>query len=287
MEPRISGKELAQKILEGLSPRIRALADKSITPGLAIISVGDDPASQSYIRQKMRTAQSLGIAVKLFPFSKWVTYQKIAETIHRMNEDIGIHGIIIQRPLPPVLRTASFDKAVSKKKDVDGFLDKSLFVAPVARVAMHVLETIFGTELFSRTLKSKRILILGRGETAGKPITEELHRHKIPHIIVHSKTVNREDFMKTADIIISCVGKPYLIKKDNVKPGVILIGFGISSVNGKLRGDYDDEEMKDVASHYTPTPGGTGPLTVAFLLDNVVEAAEKMPTVRDNRTVGI
>src|SRR3989344_4153838 len=269
MEPRISGKELAQKILEGLSPRIRALADKSITPGLAIISVGDDPASQSYIRQKMRTAQSLGIAVKLFPFSKWVTYQKIAETIHRMNEDIGIHGIIIQRPLPPVLRTASFDK--------------SLFVAPVARVAMHVLETIFGTELFSRTLKSKRILILGRGETAGRPITEELHRHKIPHIIVHSKTVNREDFMKTADIIISCVGKPYLIKKDNVKPGVILIGFGISSVNGKLRGDYDDEEMKDVASHYTPTPGGTGPLTVAFLLDNVVEAAEKMPTVSDNR----
>lgn len=271
----ISGTDLSRSIVTDIKQRVSQLKNKGITPTLAVLQVGDIPSSTAYINQKKKAGTQVGIEVTHIKFTKWVSYQKIAETIHRLNENNNVHGIVIQQPLPPALSTGSFSTAVALSKDVDGFRLKSPFRQPVARAVMHILSQIFERDQVTRLLKSKKIVIVGRGVTAGKPVAEELADRKIPHIIIHSKTTNKKEFYENADVIISCVGKKNVIPTMYLKQGVILISVGISRNNDSFEGDYDEVKVKDIASFYTPTPGGIGPLTVAFLLDNVVKSAEK------------
>lgn len=278
----ISGTALANSILSELKERVSTLKKRGVVPGLAVIQVGDRPESNSYIRKKQRAGGSIGITVRLVKYEKTPYYQTIAEQINQLNNDPAIHGIIMQQPLPPLLTTQTFNTIVNKAKDVDGFREKSPYKPPIVNAVLHILRETLAHDQLTRLLKSKKIVILGRGATAGRPIAQEFLLRKIPHIIVGSGTENKEEFMKEADIIISCVGKRGVVKPECLKEGVLLIGVGITRGNdGRLHGDYDVEKIKDIASYYTPTPGGVGPLTVMFLLKNVIKAAEGSSLTRN------
>lgn len=306
MNKRIDGKMLANEILENLKKRVIRLRKKKIIPTLAVVQVGKDESSQAYIKQKAKTAKKIAACFKLFSFSSRITFQKLAEQIKNLNEDKKIHGIVVQRPLPALLSTSSFNQAVALVKDVDGFRSKSPFNPPVAEAVFYVLQKIYlpnwGSEpVFYRCgtgpagrrvekegfkkmvdiLKRKKILLIGRGETAGKPIAKTLSQNKIKFLIAYSKTKNMEEFLKEADIIISCVGKRRVVAKQMIKEGVILIGVGLTRHRGRLYGDYEEKEIKDKASYYTPTPGGIGPLNVAFLMLNLLTACEKQSSSKN------
>jgi methylenetetrahydrofolate dehydrogenase (NADP+)/methenyltetrahydrofolate cyclohydrolase len=275
MPKKINGAKLAEDFLTKLKSRIVLLRKKKIIPTLAVIQVGDLPDSNSYIKQKSKVALSIGAKVIVNKFPTSVFFQELAETILRYNTDPSVHGIIIQRPLPPMLSTNSFNTAIDLNKDIDGFRIKSKFKAPIALAVLHILRSIYQTDNATLYLKNKQIVLIGRGETAGKPIAELFSEKKIPFIQCHSKTTNMNEFTQEADIIISCVGKKGFITNDMIKEGVILIGVGMGrDSKGKLYGDYNEREIEEKASFYTPTPSGAGPLNVAYLLSNLITAAE-------------
>jgi methylenetetrahydrofolate dehydrogenase (NADP+)/methenyltetrahydrofolate cyclohydrolase len=261
---KIDGKALAGQIVNGLKEKVSHLQQK---PALAVIQVGNDESSTAYINQKKKRAEQVGIAIDYKHFPETISELELLAEIQKLNSDNLINGIIIQRPLPPHIQINSITDAVSADKDVDGFRLDSPFTPPVALAVLHILSTIL-TEV---SLRTKNIVIIGRGETAGKPIADAFEKRAISFIVIHTQTENCEDILKNADIIISCVGKGRVLQKSDLKHGVILIGVGIHrEQTGKLMGDYDEDEIKNIASYYTPTPGGVGPLTVAFLLKNLV-----------------
>ncbi len=273
----INGKQLATELLKKLAQKFSTLQEK---PTLAVIQIGNDAGSTSYINQKKKKGEEVGINVAHIHFQNTINQQELEEEIDTLNMNPEITGIIIQRPLPPHIDTNKITQRVAREKDVDGFRADSPFTPPVALAVLHILSVV--AKLASPSsqllnfLRTQKIVILGRGETAGKPIALTFEKLNIPHSVIHSKTLNREELLHRADIIISCVGKGGVIQKEDLKPGVVLIGVGIHRVAAPsygapiLSGDYDENEIKDIASFYTPTPGGVGPLTVAFLLKNLI-----------------
>lgn len=243
---KIEGKTIAENILHDLAQKIKTLG---VTPTLAVILIGDNPASVAYIKQKQKAADRIGAKVILSSELSDVT---------KFNDDPSVHGVIIQRPLPN-----KNIPEVKLTKDVDGFEKNSPFTPPVV-LAVQALLTSTGVDV-----AKKRMVVIGRGETAGKPIA---HYFKGAYV-VHSHTPNPKEIIRQGDIIVSCVGKKRVVAKDLVKSGAILIGVGIwRDSEGKLRGDYNEDEMKEIASYYTPTPGGVGPVNVACLMENLVKA---------------
>lgn len=269
---KIDGRNLADTILTRLLPDVAALMEKGVVPTLAVIFVGEDPASVSFIRQKRLAAEKIGAELILSHQSSAISSQQLADIIKRYNDDPNIHGLIIQRPLPV---ESTVDRSilltVSPQKDVDGFVPGSLFDAPVAMAVVRICEEIFG-KLDQLDPFDKKIVLVGRGETAGTPIARLLTKKRIPFTVIHSQTAGPKEIMKQADIIISCVGKPRVVTKDAIAPGTILIGVGMHrEEDGTLHGDYE-EEVEAVASFYTPTPGGVGPVNVACLMQNLISA---------------
>lgn len=281
---RIDGKQIAQNILDKLKKQIEELKKKNIAPCLAIILVGNDPASVAYVRQKELKAQSIGIKTKTFRLPNSISQLKLIKTIEQLNNDSNIHGIIVQQPLPKHIDTSLIINAVPAKKDVDGFLKKSQFEMPITMAVLKILKEIYVHTLrvqsqFINWLKSKKIVIIGKGKTGGKPIIQMFEEMKIPFVIIDSRTKEPESLTKKADIVISAIGKSNILKPQMLKNGVILIGIGISrEESAKLTGDYDQNEVENIASFYTPTPGGIGPVNVAMLLKNLVLAAEAKKT---------
>lgn len=277
----IAGTQIAQAIKTNLQKQVQTLAKRSITPLLAIIHLSDDAGSSSYIRQKMKIAEEIGAKTKIFGKETGIHSPKdLEKTIKELNDDPGIHGIIIQRPVPEEFDDPKLLLSIVKGKDVDGFAPDSPFETPVALAVEEILIHIYHTDKtrkvtdYSSWIKEKIITIIGKGETAGAPIQKYFKRQGLTPSIVDTKTERPEDVLKTSDIIISCVGKRGVIRKETVKEGVILISVGISRDEvGKLHGDYEEEEMKDIASYYTPTPGGVGPVNVACLFMNILQAA--------------
>jgi methylenetetrahydrofolate dehydrogenase (NADP+)/methenyltetrahydrofolate cyclohydrolase len=264
----IDGKQLAQSLLTDLKQDILKLKHP---PTLAVIQVGNDIGSTAYIQQKKKKGEEVGINVIHKHFPESITQEQLIDEIEQLNSDTQITGIIIQRPLPKHLSTTQINQQVAREKDVDGFRPDSSFTPPVALGVLYLLRSI---KLEIPDLKNKKIVILGRGETAGHPIAQTLTKLKVPFEILHSQSTIENPLktiqtLQSADIIISCVGKR-VVKKEDLKPGVILVGVGISRGFKGLQGDYDEDEIRDIASFYTPTPGGVGPLTVAFLLSNVI-----------------
>lgn len=282
----IDGKKIADALLLDLSSSIDK-RKKSNRPTLSVISVGDNTASTSYIRQKKLAGKRVGAVVKTDKFKSTIPYQKLAAFVRDQSADKDIHGIIIQRPLPSTLSAKSLVRRIDLPKDVDGFRAKAPHIPPIGESVLTVLASAFwgnGTRYIKRTdeitanlvalLKTKTILLVGRGETGGKPIAKALSAHKVRFLMATSRTPLK-NFAPEADIIISAVGKSRIITPSLVKPGAILISVGIwKDRKGKLRGDYNEDEIKDIASYYTPTPGGVGPVNVACLMKNVIEAAK-------------
>ena len=209
------------------------------------------------------------------------THQTLTSAIAHYNNDPSVHGLIIQRPVP-ISYLGKTLSLVLPAKDIDGFLPHTLFEVPVARAILTILEYIH-TQLshaglvnvrFKPWLNSQSIAVVGRGETAGRPIATALKTYDCMISVIHSETNNPEKILKHAAVIISCVGKKNILTKKNITPGSILISVGITKdADNSLHGDYEEKEIAGVASFFTPTPGGVGPVNVACLMQNLVEAA--------------
>jgi len=277
---KIDGKEIANKILSELKVRVQKLKEKGITPTLAIILVGNNPQSVSYIEQKELKATKIGAKVIIKRLSDGTSEKEILNLILKLNKDSKVHGIIVQRPVKGV-NSQILNEAVLPEKDVDGFNSQSKFDYPIAKAVLAILEQIYGSnkkiDQFYDYLRKTQIVLIGKGEAGGNPIIQTFKKHQIPFNIVDSQTNEPEKLLRSADIVISAVGKPGVVRPETLKKGVILLSVGLSKTeDGKMRGDYDEEEIKDIASFYTPTPGGVGPVNVAMLLKNLVFGAEKI-----------
>lgn len=278
---KIDGKEIAQEILDNLKKQVEKLKKKNIYPKLAIIIAGDDSSSVAYINQKKINADLIGIQTLIKKFSASAKTSELLRTIQKFNNNNNIHGIIVQQPLPKNIDLRKIINTVDPMKDVDGFVPNSHFQVPIAMAVLKVLEKIYLNTpkiqtRFIEWLKNKKIAIIGKGEAGGKPVITMFQKMIIPFSIIDSQTNNPENITKRSDIIISAVGKNSILKPHMLTKNVALIGIGISrDKSAKLTGDYDQNEIKNIASFYTPTPGGIGPINVAMLLKNVVIAAEK------------
>lgn len=277
---KVDGRAIADLILESLKPKVFALKKKGVTPTMAVMLVGDDHASLSYISQKQMAAQKIGAALALTHLPTTTSVETLALEIARINADPTIHGLIVQRPVPlPDIETIL--EHVKPAKDIDGFIDHSPFEVPVAKAVLtilshihdHLLQTKLVATDFLPWLTEQAIVVVGRGQTAGLPIAIMLQKHQCAVSVVHSQTSQASHILKHATIIVSCVGKARIITKSNIQRGVILIGVGLfRGDDNTLHGDYEVEEIQDIASFYTPTTGGVGPVNVASLMQNLIDA---------------
>lgn len=277
----IDGNKIAQEILNDLKNKVKKLKEKNIIPQLAIILIGNNPSSIAYINQKEIKSNIIGTKTLIKSFSINITEPEILNTIKEFNSDKNIHGIIVQQPLPKNLNTQRIINAVRPDKDVDGLSVNSNFEVPISLAVLKILENIFKQTPnlkinFIDWLKNKKITILGKGESGGKPIINTFQKMNLNFSVIDSQTKNPEIITKNSDIIISAVGKENVLKSEMLSQNVSLIGIGISrGKSAKLMGDYDQNKIKNIASFYTPTPGGVGPINVAMLLKNVIMASEK------------
>ncbi len=263
----INGKEIAQEIINDLKQR-------RTSAHLAIVLVGNDPASKAYVLQKELKAKEIGVKTTTLNLDKNITNNQLLETIEQLNNDNNVGGIIVQRPLPPQINDGTITLAIDPKKDIDGLRPNSPYPMPVSAAVLEILKR---TE---PNFAKKEIVVIGKGETGGKPVTDALRKLGTDPKIIDSKTKNPNELTKNADIIISAVGKPEVIKPEMIKRGVILISVGLyRGEDGKLHGDYDEEKIKDIASFYTPTPGGVGPVNVAMLLKNLIQASKNLKSI--------
>lgn len=266
---RIDGKKIADGIKRDLNKQIGDLISHGITPKIAIITLGPEGAWESYVRQKLKVAGELGIKAILLNLED-ADSERLLKTIHEVDSDPAYHGIIVQRPLPPTIDRQKVIDAISDGKDIDGFRPDSKFEVPVWLAVRKIIESgIMNQESWDRL----KFVVLGKGETAGGPIAAGLAKMGVEPKIIDSKSENRDEILKNADVIISCVGKSGVITSDVIKPGSVLIGVGTHTENGKIKGDYDEAEIEPIAAAYTPTPGGIGPVNLSYLFKNLVEAA--------------
>ncbi len=267
---RIDGAKIAEEIKAGLLMRIEELTQRGITPKIAIITLGDESSWEAYVRQKIKVASELGITAELINL-KDADQVKLIETIKKIDDDKSYHGVIVQRPMPPTIERLAVVEAISKKKDVDGFRTDSMFKVPVWLAVKRLVEQATAADW-----NTQKFVVIGKGETAGGPIARGLTSLGIKPTVVDSKTENPESITKQADVIITCVGKSHVVTKDNIKNGAIVIGVGTHDENGKIRGDFEESEIENIAGSFTPTPGGVGPVNLSYLFSNLIQAAKNL-----------
>jgi len=264
---KINGREIAANILNELKPQVEKLKQKGIIPTLAIILVGNDESSKSYIKQKKIKADEIGAEIKLFHFES-TSEEELINLMNKLNDDPRIQGIIVQRPLPEGFDRDLISQSINPEKDVDGFNKESNFDAPVAEAVIEILKSIGEKDLLN-----KKIIIVGKGETAGRPMINLLDKMELNFKIIDRSTPNPDEEISSADTIISAVGKENTIKSENLNSKQILIGIGLFQRNGKLKGDYEETEIENKVKFYTPTIGGVGPVNVACLMKNLIRAS--------------
>lgn len=260
----IDGKKIASEVLTSLKKEI---ANSHLQPKLGIILVGENPASTVYVNQKKKRGEEIGIEVTVFKFPTEVTESELEFAINQLNSDPTITGMIIQLPLPDHLNKEKLLNEIDKQKDVDGLGTASPFKPATALGIM---------ELLKRSgvgIANKKVVVMGASELVGKPVARLLTEAGGLVTIVDINTPNREPIIKQAEILIVAIGQPQSVKKDMVKEGVVVVDVGITRTKDGLVGDVDFDGVLSVASLITPVPGGVGPMTVAMLLRNVVEAS--------------
>ena len=277
----LNGKELALKLNLELKDKISSYIKTSgIKPKLAAVLVGDDPASKLYVNIKRKTCSEIGIGSILVDLDKNITKSKLLNEIEKLNKDKSVHGILLQLPLPRDLQpyTSEFIEQIDPIKDVDGlhpinrgklFDYNEDFVPCTPKGIVTLLEH------YNIEIQGKNVVIINRSNLVGKPLIFMLLKRNATVTVCHSYTKNLDGYTKKADILIVAVGKSKFITKEKVKEGVIIIDVGISRENGKLSGDVDFEGVFDKCSWITPNPGGIGPMTVSFLLQNTFNAYKK------------
>ncbi len=272
----ISGHAFVKKMHEFVRNKIKVLQIKyHITPGLAIVRVGEDEASKVYVQNKLRVAKELGINAFEYHFESAITQKILDAKIDNLNNNNMIHGIIVQLPLPDHINKHEVINAIDPLKDVDGFNTINVgklhtgqdCLEPCTPVAIvMILKELYGD------LSSKKVTIIGRSDIVGKPVAAMLLKENCTIKMLHSYTTNINKEAVDADILISAVGLPGLVKADWIKPGACIIDIGITRKEGKLYGDVDFDNVKDKAGYITPVPGGVGVVTVACLMLNTIKA---------------
>ncbi|MFW9772972.1 MAG: bifunctional 5,10-methylenetetrahydrofolate dehydrogenase/5,10-methenyltetrahydrofolate cyclohydrolase [Promethearchaeota archaeon] len=281
MEKILDGKKLAEKLNSDLKSKILNIyTETGIKPKLAAILVGEDPASEIYVNMKRRKCEQVGIESILIKLDRQISKERIFSEIDKLNNDETIHGILLQIPLPEKFKEikSKILERISPLKDVDGFnpINKGMLFDYEEELAPCTPKGIIALlEYYNITIQGKDIVIVNRSNLVGKPLIFMLLKRNATVTICHTSTKSIENHMQRADILVVAVGKPKFITKDKVKEGVIIIDVGQNRVQGKLYGDVDFEDVYEKCGAITPTPGGIGPLTVAFLLQNTFIAYKK------------
>ena len=275
----IDGKALAKKIRQELKVECDELKEKGINPKLAVIMVGDNPASKVYVRNKSRACDEIGIEYEEFLLHDNIKQEELIDLIKKLNEDKSINGILLQSPIPEHLNINQAFKTITYRKDVDGFTPSSvgkLCIGEDTFISCTPYGVIKMFEEYNIDLTGKNVVILGRSNIVGKPLIQCCLAKNATVTVCHSKTKNIEEYTKKADVLIAAIGKAKFVTKDMVKKGVVIIDVGINrNEQGKLVGDVDFENVEPLASYITPVPGGVGPMTIAMLMNNVIKAARE------------
>lgn len=278
----INGKEIASEIRENLKEEI---AEKGLKPGLAIIMVGNNPASEIYVRNKRKACAEIGIKEELYQYDENVSEKELINCIIKLNNDENINGIMVQSPLPSHLDEDKIMNYIVPEKDVDGFGISSLgYLA--SNEEKFISATPYGIikllEYKNIAIEGKNVVIIGRSKIVGRPLALALLNRNATVTITHSKTKNLREITKTADILIVAIGKAKFITGNDIKDGAVVIDVGINRIDGKVVGDVDFESCSEKVSYITPVPGGVGPMTIAMLLTNVVESFKRSKGEKKN-----
>ncbi len=279
----IDGKAIAKNVREELATEVEELkSEKGVTPGLAVVLVGEDSASQVYVRNKHRACERVGIDTRDIRMSAEASHDEVMEQVQKLNDDPAVHGILVQLPTPDQVDDDEILNAINPDKDVDGFhpinMGKLLTGQPnmvpcTPRGVMRMLEST-GVDL-----EGKEAVIVGRSNIVGKPQALLLMDKHCTPTICHSRTKDLAGHTSRADILVAATGRAHMIGADMIKPGAVVIDVGINRLDdGSLVGDVDFDAAKEVAAHITPVPGGVGPMTIAMLLENTVRAARDSVT---------
>lgn len=275
----LDGKELSKKIRKELKQKVENLKAKGINPKLAVIMVGDNSASQVYVRNKSKACEKTGIEFEEFLFDKNTSEQELLETIEKLNNDDSVHGILLQSPVPKHIDINKAFRTISPLKDVDGFnpvnvgnltIGEDCFISCTPFGIIKILEE------YSIETEGKETVILGRSNIVGKPMIQCMLNKNSTVTVCHSRTKDIEKVIQRADIVIAAIGQPKFVKDFMVKEGATVIDVGINRLeDGSIVGDVDFENVSKKVAYITPVPGGVGPMTIAMLLNNVVKAAEE------------
>ncbi|MCT3349333.1 bifunctional methylenetetrahydrofolate dehydrogenase/methenyltetrahydrofolate cyclohydrolase FolD [Lacticaseibacillus paracasei] len=279
MATRLDGRAVSKKILADLKQTIAELAQQDVTPTLAVVLVGSNPASEVYVRNKQRRAEDIGVRSLMFRMPEATTQADLLAKVAELNHDPDIDAILVQLPLPAGLDEQAVIDAIDPDKDVDGFSPISvgrLWANEPTVVASTPYGIMALLDAYDIDVAGKRVVIIGRSNIVGRPLAGLMVNHDATVTIAHSKTRDLKQLAKEADILVVAVGVPHFIGADAVKPGAVVIDVGISrGADGKLLGDVDEAAVAPIASAITPVPGGVGPMTIASLMAQTVTLAKR------------
>ncbi|MCH8647507.1 bifunctional methylenetetrahydrofolate dehydrogenase/methenyltetrahydrofolate cyclohydrolase FolD [Staphylococcus lugdunensis] len=275
----LDGKQIAKDYRQGLKDQVEQLKKQGYTPKLSVILVGNDGASQSYVNSKKKAAEKIGMISEIVHLAEDTSEEDVLKELDRLNNDDSVSGILVQVPLPKQVSEQKILEAINPDKDVDGFhpsnigklyIDEQTFVPCTPLGIMEILKHA------DIDLEGKNAVVIGRSHIVGQPVSKLLLQANATVTILHSRTKDMHAHLKEADVIVSAVGKPGLVTKEDVKEGAVIVDVGNTpDENGKLKGDVDYEAVKEVAGAITPVPGGVGPLTITMVLNNTL-LAEKL-----------
>lgn len=275
----IDGKQISAEMRNEMIAEVAALKEKGITPGLAVVLVGEDPASKVYVGSKEKACIQLGMYSEVHRLPKQTTEQELLALIDKLNNQASINGILVQLPLPKHINEKAVIDAISVQKDVDGFHPQSVGNLVIGDESLLPCTPAGVIELIKRSgidIAGKHAAVIGRSNIVGKPVAMLLLRENATVTICHSRTANLQEVVKQADIVVVAIGRANAIDASYIKPGAIVIDVGINRLdNGKLAGDVDYESCLSEAGYITPVPGGVGPMTITMLMKNTITAAKK------------
>ncbi|MDN7240499.1 bifunctional methylenetetrahydrofolate dehydrogenase/methenyltetrahydrofolate cyclohydrolase FolD [Planococcus sp. N028] len=274
----IDGKAVSLKIKEQVQMRVETLKQQGVVPGLAVVLVGDNSASLTYVKNKQKTCEALGMRSDLLQFPESMAEADLLSTIDKLNNDPGIHGILVQLPLPSHIDEFSVIMAIDPQKDVDGFHPVSVGNMVIGHETLlpctpHGIIKLL--EHYDINPEGQHVVVIGRSNIVGKPVGQMLLQKNATVTFCHSKTQDLAKHTKQADIVIVAIGVAKFLNSKHLKPGAVVIDVGMNrDEKGKLCGDVDYEDVLETASFVTPVPGGVGPMTIAMLMENTVQSAE-------------
>ncbi|WFB60794.1 bifunctional methylenetetrahydrofolate dehydrogenase/methenyltetrahydrofolate cyclohydrolase FolD [Paenibacillus sp. BR1-192] len=276
----ISGKQISEEIRKGIALEVEQLSKQNVRPGLAVVLVGDDPASHVYVRNKEKACHDLGFYSEVHRLPADSSQNEVLALVDKLNAQESIHGILVQLPLPKHIEEKAVIDAIAVEKDVDGFHPVNVGNLVIGDDSLLPCTPAGVIEMIKRTgieIAGKHAVVIGRSNIVGKPVSLLLQRENATVTMCHSKTGNMAEIARQADILVVAIGRANMIDASYVKPGAVVIDVGMNRLeNGKLAGDVDFESVKAVSGPITPVPGGVGPMTITMLMQNTLIAAKRL-----------